>query len=558
MAFDHGGIRARFVRRSVAVAAVLALFATSAQAQGPQIDTGSPPGAAGGGSAVGQPLGSANFPDPDTGPGGGTSVGQSLGSANFPDPDSGPSTSAPISGRLGFGGTHVFSSGVSSPRVPTVRTSSLPQAGVSTLQPLPVPSYGDLELPAGELNYGRPDGMTLDTAIDRLVKQNLDLEAARLEIPMAQADILTASLRANPVFYADEQLVPYGHFSFLRPGGPQQNDVNITYPLDVTRKRRARIESSAVARRVTEAQLQDVIRVQIDNLYTAYTGVISAGLTEIFSEKYLAGITHLYDLNKDLYDKGQLKLSDLLAIKANLEKAQLQVREAKAAKIKANQALALILNLPLNDLAKIDVRDPIGSIPDLPMSPDALVQKGLQNRPDLQAIRLGVIRSEKDVALAKANAYPDVWLLFQPYTFQNNTYLGVNSAYSWAVGVTATIPVYNRNQGNIHRAKINVTQTQIQARSQERNVVNDVLNAIIEYQQSRLTVIEMRREIIPASKAVRDAAYQRWKGGETSALEYLDAQQDYNDVVRQYRDSLVRFRNAMLDLNTAVAERVVS
>jgi cobalt-zinc-cadmium efflux system outer membrane protein len=67
----------------------------------------------------------------------------------------------------------------------------------------------------------------------------------------------------------------------------------------------------------------------------------------------------------------------------------------------------------------------------------------------------------------------------------------------------------------------------------------------------------MRKEILPASKAVRDAAYNRWKGGETSVLEYFDAQQDYNDVVRQYRDTLVRYRNAMLDLNTAVSERVV-
>ncbi len=119
------------------------------------------------------------------------------------------------------------------------------------------------------------------------------------------------------------------------------------------------------------------------------------------------------------------------------------------------------------------------------------------------------------------------------------------------------MPLYNRNQGNITRARINVTQTQIQAQSLERNVVSDVLNAVREYEQSRLSVIEMRKEILPASREVRDSAYRRWQGGDTSAIEYLNAQQDYNDVVRQYRDALVRYRNAMLDLNTAVAERIV-
>ena len=70
-------------------------------------------------------------------------------------------------------------------------------------------------------------------------------------------------------------------------------------------------------------------------------------------------------------------------------------------------------------------------------------------------------------------------------------------------------------------------------------------------------MIEFKKEVIPASKEVRDSAFRRWQGGETSALDYLEAQQDYNDVVRQYRDALVRHRRAMLDLNTAVGTRIV-
>ena len=508
----------------------------SARAQGPQFDVGAPPGAAGGASLLGQPLGAANFPDPDTG----------------------PSSSAPIAGRAGPAGSHVFSGNLSVPGAPNFRTSNLAQAGVPSLPTPSVPAYGELDLPTTEeLEFGPPNGMTLDTAIEILVAQNLDLEAARLEIPMSDADVLTASLRSNPIFYADSQLVPYGHFSNARPGGPTQYDVNINYPLDVTRKRRARTHAAAIARRVTEAQLQDAIRLQIDNLYTAYVGVVAAGLTERFSEVYVTGIGKLYQLNRALYEQKQVKQADVLAIKANLEKAQLQVREAKQARLKANQALALILNLPLNNLEQINVRDPIGAVRELPLSADALVQKGLENRPDLRAMRLGVNRAEADVRLARANAYPDVYLLWQPYTFQNNNYLGLKSAYSWTLGVTATMPVYNRNQGNVARAKINVSQTQVQAVGLERTVVSDVLNAIREFEQSRLSVIEMRKEVIPASRQVRDTAYRRWQGGETSALDYLEAQQEFNDVVRQYRDALVRYRNAVLDLNTAVAERLL-
>ncbi len=374
---------------------------------------------------------------------------------------------------------------------------------------------------------------------------------------MADADILTANLRANPIFYADTQLIPYGHYSFLRPGGPPQSDININYPLDVSFKRLARTRSQRAARRVTEAQLQDFIRNSIDNLYTVYVDAVAAALTVKFSETYARGIRQLLVRTERLFDRGVIREAEVLAVRAKLEMAELQVRESKQAKIKANRAVTLILNLPLSQAENLEVLDPIGQLRDLPVSRDDLVSKALAGRPDLLAIRLGVVRANADVRLAKANAYQDIYVLYQPYTFQNNTYLGVPSAYSWTLGVTAAIPFYNRNQGNITRAKINVDQTKLQSTSQERQVVSDVLDATQELQQSYISVVEFRREIIPASEKMRNAARTLYEKGETSVLDYLEAQLAFNEVVKQYRDSLVRHRRAMLDLNTAVGERVL-
>jgi cobalt-zinc-cadmium efflux system outer membrane protein len=539
---------ARRLVRLLASSLLLVLLTNSAIAQGPQFDVGAPPGASAGGSVVGHSLG-AN--------GGAVVIGQPLGAANFPDVIQ---SSAPFSGRAGPQGSRVPASALSTPGVPVRRTAQAQVAIRQTAQPLETPQYGELELESDVEDFGSPDGMNLDTAIDLLVHQNLDLHAARLEIPMADADVLTANLRANPIFYADTQLIPYGHYSFLRPGGPAQTDVNVNYPLDLTFKRQARTRSAREAKSVTEAQLQDAIRNQIDNLYTVYEDDVSAGLTLRFSEVYLKGIRQLETLIESLYKSGQLKESDLLAVRANVQLAELQVKESKQGKIKANRALALILNLPLDAIEQIeqlDVRDRVGKLRPPPMNRDELVQRALTVRPDLIAWKYGLRRANADVKLARAEAYPDAYVLWQPYTFQNNTYLGVQSAYSWTLGITATIPIYGRNQGNITRAKVNVSQTELQVLSAERVVVSDVLGAVQELEQSLVAVVEFRKEIIPTWKKVRDAALTRFKGGDSSLLEFLAAQQDYNDKVRAYRDALVRHRRAILDLNTAVGERVL-
>jgi cobalt-zinc-cadmium efflux system outer membrane protein len=425
------------------------------------------------------------------------------------------------------------------------------------LEPANIPQYGELEQPVGPEDLGPEGGLTLDGAIERLLRENLTLLALKFEVPMAQADVLTAGLRANPIFYADTQLVPYGHYSQARPGGQTQYDVNITYPLDVSRKRRARTLVAQRAQRVTEAQLQDAIRLQVDNLYTAYVDVVAAGETLRYSQAYVAGITRLLGLNRVLLKGGVITSSAVEAIRAQVELAQLQVREAKEALVTTTRNLALLLNLPRAEAETLKVRASLRDIRQLPETADSLVETALAGRPDLIAYRLGVDRAQADVRLARASRYSDVYLLGQPYTFQDNRPLGLKSPTSWAVGITATLPIYNRNQGNIARSELNVRQTRLEVAALERQVAHEVEAAIREFELSQVSVLEMEREILPASRRVRDTTFQQFRGGEVNALDFLEAQRDYNDVVRKYRDALVRHRRSMLDLNTAVGARVL-
>jgi cobalt-zinc-cadmium efflux system outer membrane protein len=399
--------------------------------------------------------------------------------------------------------------------------------------------------------------MTIGDAVEILVRNNLALVAARMEVPMADADVLTASLRPNPIFYADQQLLPYGHYSFLRPGGPQQADVNVNLPVDVTRKRKARTIVAQRAKKVTEAQLQDVIRAQIDNLYTVYIDVVAARLTLDYSRAYLTGIERLLTAYQARAEQGDIYLAELEGVREQRDQARIQVREATDAVEKTQLILAQYLNFPLQDAAGIRVFDIYRDVRDLPEPRDALVQRALAARPDLIAFRLGVERAHADIRLARANSYPDLYVVYQPYTFQNNTYLGVQSAYSWTLGVTANIPLFNRNQGNIRRARINLTQTEVQMNDLERQVVVDVLNAVREFEASLRSFRDLEKTVVPSARKIRDTAFARFRGGETSSIEFFAAQKDYNDVVRSYRDAVVRHRRAMLDLNTAVGARVL-
>ena len=432
--------------------------------------------------------------------------------------------------------------------------------GVGAPEPLPIPTsplYGTLELPEGPEMEAPGGGITLDQAIDRLIHENLELRSKSLEIPQARADVLTAGLRANPIFYADAQLVPYGRYSDERPGGPVQYDVNISHPVDFSRKRRARVEFASRAMRVTEAMYQDAVRLEINNLYTAYLDVLSARQTTRYAKASSDGLTGLIRATELLYEKDLASRADVNQVRAQKQIAEVGLTDAEENLRQAKRRLGLLLNIPPEEAEVMEVQGTIEDRAPPPPPVNELVRIALECRPDVVSYRLGARAAEAGVRLAMANRYQDAYVLYQPYTFQDLSPFGQKSATSWALGLTVPMPLYNRNQGNIERARINVQQSQIELAAIERRVQNEVVQAAKEYEVTARIVKRIRNEIVATSEKVKDDRFTLFQSGEANVVSYLEAQRSHNDNVKAYLDTAVRHRRSMLNLNTAVGQRLL-
>ena len=436
---------------------------------------------------------------------------------------------------------------------PVPRGITLPPALPITEAPL----YGTLAVPSGGEEEGPPDGIPLDQAIERLIRENISLRSRFLEIPKAQADVLTASLRANPILYADTQQVPYGNFSERRPGGPTQYDVNITHPLDVNGKRRARINVACRAKRVLEAQYQDAVRIEIDNLYTAFVDVLAARETLRYARTSASGLADVLAKTRSLLKNETITEADYNQVANQLEAAEVGVLDAEEAFRDAKRTLGGLLNIPPIPAEALEVRGTIYDLVEPPPPAEPLTRMALEVRPDLVAFRLGISLAESNVRLAEVNRFADLYLLYQPYTFQDNAPFNAKSAHSWAVGVTVPLPLYNRNQGNIQRARITVTQAKLDLADRERQAAVEVRKAAREYEVTHAAVDRVERGLLPSAGRVLDTTLVQFNEGEVDALAYLNAQRSYNDIVRQYRDTVVRHRRSMLRLNSVVGQRLL-
>jgi outer membrane protein, heavy metal efflux system len=475
-------------------------------------------------------------------------------------------------GRLGIqpGGDELLLGrlGTSTPRVPTAISTpggvyQGPRAAraQSAPQPLPtppVPFYGTYEMPKDEeVMVGPPDGLTLEQAIERLLAANPDLLSKQLEIPQARADVLTASLRGNPIFFADTQLVPYGVDSVRKPDGPTQYDINVSQPIDYVHKRKARVMVASRALQVQEAQFQNEVRLGIQNLYNAYVDVLAARQAVTYSEVSKNGLEDVLRTTIRLREENTATSADVDQARSDREIAVVGLLEARENLRRSTRALGELLKLSPPDINRLELR---GTIQDVapPLPPDnELYELALQCRPDVAAFRMGTTLAEANVMLQRRNRYQDAYFLFQPFTYQNNLPYGKESGASWAWGLTVPMPVFNRNQGNIERARINVSQSQVERESAERRAILEVEQALNEYRVSGEIARHIRQEIEPVSRKARDARFKLFTEGEAIIFDYLNAQRRYNDVVKAYLDAAVRHRRSMLGVNTAVGQRLL-
>lgn len=398
--------------------------------------------------------------------------------------------------------------------------------------------------------------MTLDQAINRLLAENPELRSKRYELPQARADVLTAGQRANPLYFLSANNLPYQPYS---PGrfGAVQYAPTFVQPFDVNDKRGARVEAANHVLRVLETQYQNAVRLTVHELYLAYTDVLVARETLRYAEVSLAGAKAMLDASQGRAGEDGANESDRLHLAIQYETARLDVDQARSELLRAKHRLAALLAIPREQAAKLEVRGRIH--PPEPPLPDRnqLVQMALAIRPDVQAYRQGIDRAHADAHVARKERVDDVFVVYSPFVFQNNVPIGKQNVTSFSLGVMGSIPIFDRNQGEIRRAEVNVSQTRAALAGVERQVAAEVESAFVEYHASREAVERLERTILPTSERARTIAHEQHQAGKTSAFEYFSALRDRNEVVRQYRDALIRHRRSMLQLNTAVGRRLL-
>jgi len=340
---------------------------------------------------------------------------------------------------------------------------------------------------------------TLQELISVALKHHPDLRAADARIEAARGRMIQAGLHPNPWFGPN--------FSQLGDVDNRLGEPGARLTQTIVPRWKRRVASSVGAAEVEAADWQAVTK-----SYDVVTRVRLAYFELLTAQRERDTLTRIVGVSAEarkaaasLEKAGVAVRPDVLRANVELEQNQLK-REVSLRRVEAaKQNLLTALGRPPLTLDHLDPDPREMSVGPPVYDWKAMLDCLRENSSELQEARAVIVQSQRQLAKARSDVSPNYNLIAVPF------YESPQRSMHAEVILTATVPIFDRNQGNIHTAQADIARSLAGEKQLELLLTERLTNAFQRYQASRKQVETYSRSIVPeARESLRliEAGYQ--------------------------------------------------
>jgi len=412
--------------------------------------------------------------------------------------------------------------------------------------------------PVGALSDAAASGMSLEDAVLEALKCDPTLRAGAEAIHQAEADFETSRLPPNPTLTLNGTYLPVRPFTVANPGGPPELDVIAGYPVDwfLFGKRAAAVGSAKLGVCVSNADYADMVRQRVSGAIAAFYDVLEARSMLDLAREDLASQKRVEGITRQQVQFGGAGSIEVDRIRISVLGGQREVCDRETALVTAKAKLLAALGRR-NVSPTFDVKGSL-EIPHPATPPEAqeAISLAEQNRPDIASLRQQIEKAQADIRVERTNAYPAITPSVG-YTDQYQTSQGSPDAQSMSVSLVAAVPLFDRNQGNLHKAQSVATQAALNLEAQLAQLHAEIKQAVAEFESAKDDATSTGPEQLRTARSVRDRTEAGFRAGGKTLLEVIDAENAYRDTHRTYVLAQSSYWHALHRLNAAIGKQVL-
>jgi outer membrane protein TolC len=397
--------------------------------------------------------------------------------------------------------------------------------------------------------------LTLEDALARARKNSTQFQAAQTDAALARQDRYQAAAALLPsVTYNNQALytqLSNGTVRFIANNAAHEyvSQANVHESIDLMSISGFRRASAASA--LAKARAEIASRGLVVTVVQSYYAVAAAQLKLEAAKKNGAEGDQFLKLTQDLEKGGEVAHSDVIKAELQMQERRRQLLEAQLGLLNARLDFAVLIFPDFNDNFEL-AEDLHASVP-LPALAE-VQQRAARDNPNLRAALAAVEQAGHDVTGARGGYLPslsfDYWYGIDAQQFAVNGPNGVSNLGSSAAA-TVNIPIWNwgATQSRIKQAELRRTQAQRELSLEQRKLLAEIKSLYAEADTALNELSGLSRSAELSAESLRLTTL-RYKGGEATVLEVVDAQTTFAQANAAYQDGAVRYRVALANLQT--------
>jgi outer membrane protein TolC len=361
------------------------------------------------------------------------------------------------------------------------------------------------------------------------------LDAARARVAESQAAMVTAGARPNPSLS-------------ITPGIPSPYLFNLDFAvaIETSGKRGHRVES---ARSLEHAARLDLA----DSAWKVRSGVRIALLNYLLTARSFALVRSEEQIRGDQvnileqrFAVGEIPRPEVDLARIELSKTHLAINSVEGQLAEAKAVLAASIGIPVAGLRGIDFSwTNLDSPPSAEsLSPEEIRRDAVLNRLDVRRSLAQYAAAEADLQLETSKQYPDVQI-GPGYTYEEK-----NNFFT--LGISTTLPIFNRNQGPIAEAEARRKEAAAAFLEKQAQVIAGSERALALYTAALKELAEADQSLRKLQDAHLQMMDQAVRLGEEDRLSLLGVRLESSVLARSRLDALMRAQTTLGELEDAV------
>lgn len=394
--------------------------------------------------------------------------------------------------------------------------------------------------------------LTLQEAGRQFFANNLELIAERYNIEMAEAEVIQAKLFENPVISLEQNVYNRLNGKYFDMGKEGEAVVEIEQLIYIAGQRNKRVRVEKLNKEMAVHQFEEVLRTLKSELNSKFIELYYTEKSLSIYDKEIEYLQHLLEVMKEQNDKGNISLLEKSRIQALLLSLQQERNETSNQLISLQGDMKLLLGLNATETFEPVLDESVLKQIDITSIPFIELNNRLAERPDLKMARTNIQASRANVSLQKSLAFPEVSLkgsYDRAGNFCDNYF---------AIGLSISIPVFNRNQGNIKSARLSVLQNTSREELARKQAEKELFTGYARLEKAVKLYDSSNYELERDFETIIDGVNTNFRKRNISLLEFIDYYQAYKETCLQLYQTRKDVFLAMEDINTVTGSDVFS